>query len=82
MECKHGWNKEESGPCALCEIERQQEQNSRLSALLSAFTEADKRDIDNLNARLERHGFSFLATDYIALQDIIPKLKALIDLGR
>jgi hypothetical protein len=82
MECKHGWNEEESGLCALCIIEQQQEQNSRLSALLSSFTEADKREINNLDARLKRHGFSWQNTDYITLQDIIPKLKALIDLGR
>lgn len=49
---------------------------------LSAFTDADKREIDNLDARLKRHGFSWQHTDYITLQDIIPKLKALIDSGR
>lgn len=56
--------------------------NSALSAGLSAFTDADKREIDNLDARLKRHGFSWHNTDYITMQDIIPKLKALIDLDR
>ena len=49
---------------------------------LSAFTNTEKDLINNLDARLKRRGFSFLATDYITLQDIIPKLKALLDEGR
>jgi len=49
---------------------------------LSAFTDGDKREIDILDARLKRHGFSWHNTDYITMQDIIPKLKALIDSGR
>ena len=47
MECKHEWNEEESGPCALCIIEQQQEQNS--ARLSPSDTYASLFDIFRLN---------------------------------
>ena len=68
--------------CTRCEKENTAVSNSVLSAGLIAFTDADKKEIDNLDARLKRSGFSWHNTDHLTMQDIIPKVKALIDSSR
>jgi len=58
MECKHGWDEEMNGTCALCVIERQQEQNSHLSDGLNALireAEEQRKWFDKESRKEKQH---------------------------